>query len=117
MPNLLATASVSLWPDWPKPPVSETSATLVRLRFFISANTRSAAIRSVGATLNTHFFVGSMIGTPAAIEMNGVPDFSMTGIAAIVPPVVVPPRMTSTWSLSISRLAKLLALLASLPSS
>ncbi len=74
-------------------------------------------MRSVGATLNTHFLTGSMIGTPAAIEISGMPAFSTSGIMAMVEPVVVPPMIRSTLSDSIRRLAKLLALFASLPSS
>ena len=55
--------------------------------------------------------------TAPASEMKGVPDFSASGTIDIVAPVVVPPTRISTLSSSIRRLAKPLALLASLPSS
>ena len=117
MPYLPATASVSFLPDWPKPLVSENSATLVMPRFFMSSNTFSAAMRSVWGVLKTHFLTGSMITTAPAREMKGTPARSTSGTVDIVEPVVVPPTMRSTLSSSIRRLAKPLALLASLPSS
>ncbi len=117
MPYLAATPSVSFLPDWPKPEVSESSATLLMPRFFMSSKTFSAAMRSVCGVLKTNFLTGSTMTTAPASETNGMPAFSTSGTIDIVEPVVVPPTMMSTLSSSIRRLAKPLALLASLPSS
>jgi hypothetical protein len=67
--------------------------------------------------LKTHFLTGSTITTAPAREMKGTPAFSASGTMDMVAPVVVPPTRRSTLSSSIRRLAKPLALLASLPSS
>ena len=90
---------------------------MVSPRFFMSAKTFSAAMRSVCGVLKTHFLTGSMMTTPPASETNGICAFSTRGAMAIVAPVVVPPMTTSTLSDSSRRLAKLFALAASLPSS
>ena len=74
-------------------------------------------MRSVCGVLKTNFFTGSTTTTAPASEMKGTPAFSTKGTIDMVEPVVVPPTNTSTLSLSIKRLAKPLALLASLPSS
>ncbi len=91
MPYLAATASVSFLPEAPKPEVSESRATLVRPRFFMSSNTFSAAMRSVCGVLKTNFLTGSTMTTAPASEMNGMPAFSASGTDDMVAPVVVPP--------------------------
>jgi hypothetical protein len=83
----------------------------------MSSKTFSAAMRSVCGVLKIHFFTGSTTTTAPASEMKGIPAFSTSGTIDMVAPVVVPPTMMSTLSSSIRRLAKPLALLASLPSS
>ena len=60
---------------------------------------------------------GSTISMPPASEIKGTCASSNTGIIAMVVPVVVPPTMATTLSSSMSRVAKVRALLASPPSS
>ena len=69
MPPSLPRASVSLRPDWPKPQVSDSSAILVRPRFFMSTNTRSAAMRSLCGDLE-HPFLHRLDDHHAAGERN-----------------------------------------------
>ena len=85
--------------------------------FFMSSKTFSAAMRSVCGVLNIHFLTGSVTTTAPAREIIGTPALSTSGAIAMVEPVVVPPTIRSTLSSSIRRLPKLLALLASPPSS
>ena len=86
-------------------------------RFFMSAKTFSAAMRSVWGVLNTHFLTGSMMLTAPASEMNGISLRSASGTAAMVVAVVDPPIRISTLSFSIRRLVKVVALSPAPPSS
>ena len=74
-------------------------------------------MRSVCGVLKTHFFTGSITTTAPASEIKGTSALVTNGTIDMVAPVVVPPMITSTLSLSIRRLVKPLALFASLPSS
>ncbi len=83
----------------------------------MSAKIFSQAMRSVAGVLNTHFLTGSTITTAPASEMKGTSACSISGITAIVSPVVEPPTMASTLSSSIRRLTKVRALSALPPES
>ena len=117
MPYFPAVASASFAPDWPNPPVSTRRATRAMPRRCMSWNTRSTAMRSEVGILNTHFRTGSTMTTAPASDRSGTCARSTSGTMAMVEPVLVGPMMRSTRSDSIRRLAKVLALAASLPSS
>ena len=117
MPIRSAASRVWVRPDLPKPELSDSRASLDKPRFFISCMTFSAAMRSVCAVLNTHFFTGSMITTAPASEINGVPAPSISLTLAMVVAVVEPPTITSTRSLLSNRLVNDRALSARPPSS